>query len=129
METLSQSYYDILELGSNSTPEDIKKAYRRLSFKCHPDKTNNNPQLTEQFKKISEAYETLSDVRKKQQYDITINGPFGFMTSGSNIPMDLGITPDVILNMLIGDSMFWTIKYTSNICSGNNVIRKIIWIG
>ncbi|RNA26801.1 dnaJ -like protein, partial [Brachionus plicatilis] len=60
--TGTKSYYEILELDSSASESDIKKAYRRLALRWHPDKNQNNPKEAEmRFKEISEAYEVLSD--------------------------------------------------------------------
>jgi len=61
-------YYTILELNENSTKEEIKKKYHELCLIYHPDK--NNGEDTE-FKKINEAYETLSDDEKRKKYNVT----------------------------------------------------------
>jgi len=60
------NYYETLNVSKNATPEEIKKSYRKLVKEHHPDKTGGDDT---QFKKISEAYETLSDPVKKEQYD------------------------------------------------------------
>lgn len=73
---MSDSYYDILELPETASLDDIKKSYRRLSMMYHPDKNRNNPESTSKFQKISEAYETLSDLTKKTEYDMMRNNPF-----------------------------------------------------
>ena len=60
--TGTKSYYEILELTSSASESEIKKAYRRLALRWHPDKNQNNPKEAEmRFKEISEAYEVLSD--------------------------------------------------------------------
>lgn len=69
-----KDYYKILEVSENSTQEDIKKSYRNLSKKYHPDV---NPQGAEKFKEVAEAYETLGDPQKKASYDNMKNNPFG----------------------------------------------------
>lgn len=67
-----KNYYSVLGVTFDATDAEIKSAYRALARKYHPD---INPQGAEKFKEISEAYETLSDAKKKMQYD-TINGFF-----------------------------------------------------
>ncbi|KPK32233.1 MAG: molecular chaperone DnaJ [Chlamydiae bacterium SM23_39] len=62
-------YYKILQINKNATKEEIKKAYRKLALKYHPDKNPNNPEAEENFKKVSEAYEVLSNDNKRQMYD------------------------------------------------------------
>ena len=66
---MSEDYYNILNVSRSATPEEIKKAYRKLAIKWHPDKNKDNPDAEEKFKKISEAYDVLSNESKKQQYD------------------------------------------------------------
>jgi len=63
------SFYDVLELSQNSTTDDIKKSYKKLAMKYHPDKNPENSEALEKFKQITEAYETLSDPDKREAYD------------------------------------------------------------
>jgi len=64
-----KDYYKILGVSKNATPEEIKKAYRKLAHQHHPDKAGNTPEAKEKFQEISEAYETLSNQDKRSAYD------------------------------------------------------------
>lgn len=66
----NKDYYKILGLNKSASPEDIKKAYRKLAMKYHPDRNKSNKAAEEKFKEISEAYAVLSDSEKKKQYDM-----------------------------------------------------------
>ncbi|MCC7175593.1 MAG: molecular chaperone DnaJ [Bryobacterales bacterium] len=65
----SPDYYDILGLSRKAKAEEIRKAYRRLARKYHPDVNPGDKSAEERFKKIQEAYDVLSDTKKKQMYD------------------------------------------------------------
>ncbi len=64
-----EDYYNVLGVSRDATPEEIKKAYRKLALKYHPDKTKGDKEAEVQFKKINEAYQVLSDPVKRRQYD------------------------------------------------------------
>ncbi len=64
-----RDYYDVLGLDKSSSQDEIKKAYRKLAVKYHPDKNQGNAEAEGKFKEGTEAYEVLSDARKKQAYD------------------------------------------------------------
>ena len=62
-------YYKILGIIESSSEEEIKKAYRKLAKKYHPDRNPNNKEAEEMFRKVSEAYEVLGDEKKRKDYD------------------------------------------------------------
>lgn len=64
-----RDYYDILGISKNASEEDIKKAFRRLAMKYHPDRNPNDKIAEEKFKEAREAYEILSDKRRRAAYD------------------------------------------------------------
>ena len=64
-----RDYYEVLGVNRDASNEEIKKAYRRLAMKHHPDRNPDNPKAEEQFKEAKEAYETLSDEQKRAAYD------------------------------------------------------------
>ncbi len=64
-----KDYYKILGVSRNATQEEIKRAYRKLAAKYHPDKNKGNKEAEERFKEINEAYQVLSDPEKRKLYD------------------------------------------------------------
>ncbi len=64
-----RDYYEILGMQKNAGQDAIKKAYRKMALKYHPDRNPNNKNAEEKFKEAAEAYEVLSDQKKRQIYD------------------------------------------------------------
>src|SRR5437016_14591732 len=64
-----RDYYEVLGVNRDADEEAIKKAYRRLAMKHHPDRNPDNPKAEELFKEAKEAYETLTDTNKRAAYD------------------------------------------------------------
>lgn len=64
-----RDYYEILGVSKGATEEELKKAYRKLAIKYHPDKNPDNPEAEEKFKEAAEAYDVLSNKDKRAQYD------------------------------------------------------------
>lgn len=73
-------YYQILGINENASQDDIKKAYKKLAMKNHPDRGGD----TKKFQEISQAYDTLGDEQKRQQYDAQKNNPFIHARSGNH---------------------------------------------
>src|SRR5215467_15767900 len=65
----TKDYYSVLGVPASATQDEIKKKYRKLAAKHHPDKNPNDPKAAERFKEISEAYQVLGDAEKRKQYD------------------------------------------------------------
>ena len=78
-----RDYYEVLGVNRDASEEDIKKAYRRLAMKWHPDRNPDNPKAEEYFKEAKEAYEVLSEAEKRRAYDA-----YGF--AGVNPQMGMG---------------------------------------
>ena len=68
-----RDYYEVLGIEKGAGADEIKKAYRKLAVKYHPDRNQDNAEAEAKFKEATEAYEVLSDEQKKQAYD-----QFGF---------------------------------------------------
>ena len=73
-----RDYYEVLGVDKNATEDQIKKAYRTIAIKYHPDRNPGNKEAEEKFKEAAEAYDVLHDPKKRQQYDtFGFNGPGG----------------------------------------------------
>lgn len=92
-----RDYYEVLGVSKTATPDEIKKAYRKLAIKYHPDKNPGDKEAEEKFKEAAEAYDVLSNEEKRQKYDQFGHsmGPQGFPGGGggggayySNMSMD-----------------------------------------
>ena len=88
-----QDYYELLGVSRNASGADIKKAYRKLALKYHPDKNPDDPTAEDKFKSAAEAYEVLSDEQKRARYDRfghdgVKGGAGGFGGGGAGMNMD-----------------------------------------
>ncbi len=90
MQNLLKDYYYILGVKPNASIEDIKRAHRKLSHKFHPDKNDGDDFFAERFKDIQEAYETLTDLNRREIYDLSRNG-----TSSSDYTAKSILKPEI----------------------------------
>ncbi len=96
MPTKTPDLYDVLGVSTNASPEEIKKAYRRLAKQYHPDANQGNPQAEQKFKEVSGAHEVLSDPKKRAQYDqMRTFGGAGFGPGGGGRPGNAGDFADL----------------------------------
>jgi len=137
------NYYEILGITKEATQSEIKKAYRKLAHKWHPDHNPDNPEeASTKFKQINEAYKTLSDQRRKQDYDNprqSFRGnefPSGFNSffdqffhdnqqrgeSGSHIVVELPVTLQEVLSGCEKEVTF-TRSVLCKSCQGNGGVR------
>ncbi len=103
-----RDYYEILGVSKSSTPDEIKKAYRKVAMKFHPDRNPGDHSAEEKFKEAAEAYEILSDSDKRAQYDRFGHNAFGPGRGGGGFS-DQGMNMDDIFSQfgdIFGDDMF-----------------------
>ncbi|ARC54415.1 molecular chaperone DnaJ [Candidatus Riesia pediculicola] len=119
-----RNYYEILGISNTADDKEIKKAYKRLAMKYHPDRNKGNKRSEDRFKEVKEAYEILSDPRKRSAYDqygqsafdqMNINGGFNndFSSSGAS---DFGdIFGDVFGDIFGGNKRSFSRRRGSNL--------------
>jgi len=109
-----RDYYEVLGVKKGASAEELKKAYRKLAVKYHPDKNPGDKQAEERFKEINEAYAVLSDPKKKEQFDRFGSNTFHQQYSqedifrGFNVDdmfKDQGFGTDDIFSRIFGDAM------------------------
>jgi molecular chaperone DnaJ len=84
-----RDYYDVLGVSKSASPEEIKKAYRKMAIKYHPDKNPDDKEAEDKFKEAAEAFDVLGNVEKKQRYDQFghqgVGGAGGYSGGGMNM--------------------------------------------
>ena len=103
-----KDYYQILGVPENATEEEIKRAYRRMAKKYHPDKNPGDKSAEEQFKLANEAYEVLADAKKREQYDRIRQGDFSTFSGFHGYSSDVHSArqydfKDIFSNLDLGD--------------------------
>ena len=111
---MGKDYYKVLNVTRSATADEIKKAYRKLALKYHPDKNKGSKEAEEKFKEVAEAYEALSDPQKREIYDKYgeegLKGNFGGAGAGAagfQMPEGFGfsfnIDPNETFRNVFGD--------------------------
>jgi molecular chaperone DnaJ len=100
-------YYKTLGVDKKASPDEIKKAYRKLARKYHPDRNPDDKQAEERFKEISQAYDVLGDPEKRKQYDsgsgpFAAAGPGGGFGGFGNFDFDASSMGDILSNLFGG---------------------------
>lgn len=108
------TYYELLQIESTATDLEIKKSYRKLAIKYHPDKNPDNEEAAETFKKISEAYQVLSDKEKRLKYD-----QYGIEVAGATGMAD----PEKFFDEIFGGESF--IPYIGELTLLKNMTKEL----
>lgn len=103
---MSEDLYKILKISKNATKDEIKKSYRKLAIKYHPDKNPNDKESENKFKKIADAYSILSDEKKRKEYDM-----FGNQNENINFHHS-NIDPNIIFNNFFSNSNSSNVQFS-----------------
>lgn len=101
------NYYDILGVPKTATSDEIKKAYRTLAFKYHPDRNQGNAEAEEKFKQISAAYDVLGDEAKRRQYDMGYYSESAYSNAGNQSQQQYQRQYQYTYSNPFGDDNFW----------------------
>jgi molecular chaperone DnaJ len=122
---MSGDYYDVLGVSKDASPDEIKKAYRDLAFKHHPDKNPGDAEAEEKFKAATEAFEVLSDADKKAQYDQFGAAGLGAGQQGFAHPgFDMNDALRTFMNAFGGESIFDELFGGAGVRDGRPARRK-----
>ena len=104
---MSESFYKTLGVDEKASRDEIKRAFRTLSMKHHPDKNHGDPDSVAKFQKISEAYETLGNDEKREEYDMMNKNPFFKMAAGGGGSNGMDVNMDELFGSLFGNMGFF----------------------
>lgn len=124
-----RDYYEILGVSKNATKDELKKAYRKLALKYHPDKNPNDPEAEAKFKEAAEAYEVLSNDDKRKRYDQFghegLSGASGFGGGGMNMDDIFSHFGDIFGGGFSGFGGFGGSGRSQRINKGSNLRVKV----
>ena len=106
---MSDNHYKNLGLEETATKDEIKKAFRSLSLKYHPDRNPNNQEAIDKFHQINNAYEILSDEQKKEEYDIKLNDLMVKIEEAKSLPLNSEFVQGTLegpVKVTIGDNLY-----------------------
>jgi DnaJ-class molecular chaperone len=115
-------YYKILNVEKNASQEEIKKNYRKMSLKMHPDKGGD----ADKFKELNEAFQVLGDEKKRKEYDLNLEFGNRKMNMGFDMPENMGMPIDILKMMFAGGNIpnnmpFFNFSQSMNSGSGPNI--------
>ena len=108
---MAKDYYAVLGIKKDASADEIKKAYRKLALKYHPDKNPGDKKAEEKFKELTEAYAVLSDPEKKRQYDQFGDAGFHQRFSQEDIYRNFDVG-DIFREFGLGVITSYSIHYT-----------------
>lgn len=127
--TSKRDYYEILGVPRNASREDLKKAYRKLALKYHPDKNPGDKNAEEKFKEAAEAYEVLSDDEKRQRYDqfghAGLGGAGGGFSGGMTVEDIFASFGDIFGDAFGGFGGFGSSRRSRRVNKGTNLRVKV----
>ena len=125
-----RDYYEVLGVGKNATPEELKKAYRKLALQYHPDRNPNDKEAEEKFKEAAEAYSVLSDPDKKARYDkfghAGVDGQGGFGGGGMDLNDIFSQFGDIFGDLFGGGRGFGNFGGFSGFGGGGRQQRRVM---
>ena len=119
-----KDYYQILGVSRDASADEIKKAYRKLALKYHPDKNKGNKEAEERFKEINEAYAVLSDPEKRKQYDTFGSAEFHKRYSEEDIFSNFDFS-SIFRDLGIGGDGFTRIIFSSGGRGGSSIFEDL----
>ncbi|HPX76634.1 MAG TPA: DnaJ domain-containing protein [Bacteroidales bacterium] len=123
-----KNYYKILEVKPTATKEEIKKMYRKLAFKFHPDKNPNNKEAEEIFKEINEANENLTDDTKRAKHDYDLQQERVRQESERRAKMQQEFIEKIIIVAAVIIAIVGVVSLiaANNVNNGTSALKKLI---